>query len=481
VPVEPLQPESKALVRVSDAGGRKAFHAFKVLLRADAPPPDKGPEPLPDKDLPPPNAAARRTAGIKAPILDGDKVVKLLPGPISDVAVGGGGRYLILHVPKQGKLLVFDVNQVKVVHEIPVGKDLVNFAGGMDKLIVVQSSDSVQRWDLTTFKKELDAPLLLNGVIKALSMGAASDGPMLVNWSVGTKELDRATFSFLDPRTMKFLRLKQNPRIGMFSAYRDRVHVRASADGKVFGLWCTGVSPSGLGTMVFTGTEARTYYDHTSVGQVVPGPDGKVVHTGSGLHTEQGKVLGTDRRELRLSFPAHHGPFYLGQPPGGKNQPLSLYVVGDARKLADVPALDVFAEKEEGLRNDFTLDKRVHFLPDAKLILTIPGSKDRLVLQRFDVDEALQKSALDYLFVTSQPPRVANKGTAYVYQLEVKSKKGGVQYRLESGPKGMGITKGGLLWWRVPADAAAADVPVIISIRDGSGQELFHTLSLALN
>ena len=40
-------------------------------------------------------------------------------------------------------------------------------------------------------------------------------------------------------------------------------------------------------------------------------------------------------------------------------------------------------EREEFLNHDFTFDKRVHLIPDARLVITIPISNDRLVLHSY--------------------------------------------------------------------------------------------------
>src|SRR5262245_12736939 len=73
------------------------------------------------------------------------------------------------------------------------------------------------------------------------------------------------------------------------------------------------------------------------------------------------------------------------------------------------------------------------------------------------------------------PPPVARKGGEYSYLIVVKSKKGGVKCRLEAGPPGMKVTADGMLTWAVPADAADGERDVIITVSDGSGQEVFHT------
>ena len=44
---------------------------------------------------------------------------------------------------------------------------------------------------------------------------------------------------------------------------------------------------------------------------------------------------------------------------------------------------------ESFLPDDFTIDKRFHFVPAARLLITIPLENDRLVLRRLDIEDAL--------------------------------------------------------------------------------------------
>jgi hypothetical protein len=139
--------------------------------------------------------------------------------------------------------------------------------------------------------------------------------------------------------------------------------------------------------------------------------------------------------------------------------------------------VDVAYDGEGGGRG---ADKRILFLPEAKLIITIPARNDKMVLHRFDVEEALEKSGIDYLYVTSQAPLTAKKGDTYSYQLAVKSKKGGLKYKVESGPKGMTISDAGRITWSVPPDPEEKESSVIVSIRDATGQEVFHTFTVSI-
>jgi hypothetical protein len=129
-------------------------------------------------------------------------------------------------------------------------------------------------------------------------------------------------------------------------------------------------------------------------------------------------------------------------------------------------------------RNFFGPWKRIYFIPRAKLVVVFPEGNDRLELYHVDVEEALDKSDLDYLLVTSRPSAIARRGTEYTYQVTVKSKKGQVKYQIGSGPEGLQVSPEGLVKWRVPADFKGEESPVILTLRDASGQEVFHTFTI---
>jgi S1-C subfamily serine protease len=74
----------------------------------------------------------------------GDKEEVRLTGTVSDVAVGGGGRYLILRLAGKKKLAVFDVQQGKVAKELPLLDEVVHFAAGAQQFVVVYPKESMQ-------------------------------------------------------------------------------------------------------------------------------------------------------------------------------------------------------------------------------------------------------------------------------------------------------------------------------------------------
>jgi hypothetical protein len=175
--------------------------------------------------------------------------------------------------------------------------------------------------------------------------------------------------------------LNTQPASIMVGHYRDRVHLRASAEGRVFGLWCTSHSPSGMGVIVYSKDVVRTTYAHRSVGHVVPSPDGKVLYTNSGKYVLQSQGRLPERPEASgLMLPASLGDQVLHLAAAGEVRTPTIETPGKEKPLATLPDLGLPTAEEKAITHDLTFDKRVHLVPEARLLITIPASGDRLVL-----------------------------------------------------------------------------------------------------
>ena len=110
--------------------------------------------------------------------------MRRLGGTIGDVAVGGGGRFLLVALKEARKLAVFDVNAADVVKTIPLASTNVLSAAGANKLLIAFPEEQVlERWDLGTLEREGGSHISpIDGWIRALAMGSDSDGPALVLW-----------------------------------------------------------------------------------------------------------------------------------------------------------------------------------------------------------------------------------------------------------------------------------------------------------
>ncbi len=219
-----------------------------------------GRDPLPVK--PPVDKTPPANTDPPQPPIGPKKVVKKLPGTITNLAVGGGGRYLILHLAREHKLAIFDVKEARVARYITLTDDNVKFTAGQDKIVMVlPDTNVVQRWDIAKGERDLAVPLALKGTVKSVCMGSASQGPIFV----GVDDGPFPKASFLNLRSLKPEPIKMPERgIGL----SDLGFVRASADGKTFTTWSPNTSPQGVNVLVLTGGELRASYQHESAGHL---------------------------------------------------------------------------------------------------------------------------------------------------------------------------------------------------------------------
>lgn len=423
----------------------------------------------------------------QAPTLTHD--VKTLPAAIHDLVVGGSGRYLVLHFAEQRKLAVFDLQQERITFTIPLGEDDVFMAAGQSVLVVVYpASRLLQTWNLATGKREKEALLPIDGVMKAMAMGASSDGPLLVTYAEGISPLSPAYWSLLNPDTLAVQPLPEKRLHN--SSYRDIVQLRAAGNGRLFGIWATSHSPTGLETVTLEREDWRVRYLHKSGGHVIPNHDGRLVFTGIGVYTNQLQFVPSAGVNGRAwCIPAQTGPLFLAaalnSPLSFGNQVPTLQVRApdqdEPLALIDTPkqTFDRAARRNRQIR--FTLDKRVVFSPLTKRIVVVPvGAESQLYLYTFDAEQAIEQRDIPTLAINSQPPLEAERGRRLSYRIDATTTHGRVTHELAVGPSDMDLTKEGLLTWNIPAQEDRSFVRVIITVSDDSGTKLSHGFVLKI-
>jgi predicted Zn finger-like uncharacterized protein len=427
-------------------------------------------------------ADADKPIVIAAPKLDQDTVNYDLGDTLDRVCVGGGGRYILMHYVQAKRIALFDVSEAKVVHQFPVSGKNVRFAAGREKLVMLFTEDDrVERWDLASRRKEKDHRLQLdgNGIIKDVAMGSASSGPLIVGRPA---ELPLAfQFDLFDLDT--FAPIKRNINSGWENA--QDVHFRAAPEGNVFGAWNGGLNPSGLRTFVIDSDKIGTKYEHKHTQQVVPGPRGDFFFTGIGIFTSELKPAGKNKDnnpwDSTICIPAHNSEYYLAIDWRGQNaKSIEICLPGDERPVATLPDVQFAATTVPRNSDSVRRDQRYIFVPEAKVLITIPQTDHKLVIHRLDVDDLLQKSGVDYLFVTSRPKLTATRGEEYAYKLAVKSKHGGLSYKLLESPDGMRINEVGQLKWTVPNGLGNGEHRVVISVRDAKNLEILHAYKIGV-
>jgi hypothetical protein len=408
-------------------------------------------------------------------------VVKL-SGPAADVAVGGGGRYLILRLAGK-KLAVFDVQQGKVAKELPLSEEVVHFAAGAHRLVIVYpNAKLIQLWSLANFEREKSALLpgtLTSDSIHQVCMGSASAGPLFVYLPKEKRTL-ALNLDTLATTEVRWSNWAPN------NAYGP-LHMRAAADGSMLVGWGGG----------WAGCEAALFRDGIQAGVntqkiefwaadgtfALPSADSRFLFTPWGILDRsftQAKVEGLKGAYV---VPTAEPGYFLAlantcnpgsEPPKKQADGEATVYTEDRTQLFILRGLEELTSRLE-----LTWEKRLHYYPRAGLLVSVGDGGDSLLLRKVDLAEQLERSGTDYLAVVSRPP-AAKAGAAYSYRLDVRSKKGGVKVTLQSGPEGLKVTPEGVVNWAAPAAQGAAEPEVLLSVRDGSGQEVFHRFTIPL-
>jgi hypothetical protein len=233
-----------------------------------------------------------------------------------------------------------------------------------------------------------------------------------------------------------------------------------------------------------------TRYNHDSAAYVWPSADGSVIFTGNTVLNQDLQPIGPSGERARLALmslptplPGQYVSLLLEDHRGGVPE-ISLHSLPDHQKLLTLPSLPelrlVEGQGYDSGERSLPLERRLYVLPAQQRLITIPNERDRLIVRKFDLLTELRAADVDYLFIASWPPRVAEKGKPYRYQMQIESRRGKVKAKLDSGPDGMTLSENGLVTWTPSPALANAETGVVISVSDASGQEIFHSFVIRL-
>ncbi|MEM7476443.1 MAG: serine protease [Planctomycetota bacterium] len=427
-------------------------------------------------------------ASFPAPRYSQEEFKFQLPGQIANVVPAGGGRYLVIHLEKDRKLAIFDCAKVKIHGYISLANSPILYAAGMEDVLVVYPDNNLfQRFDLLSQERRLSRQLPFGGVMTAMAMGSGSYGPLLMVHSAGQSALDRLTYEFFDPISLRKSNIQFEGRINNTS-YRDRIHLRSSIDGSVFGCWATSHSPTGIEAFVINGNRCKTYHEHDSTAFVLPSHDGSKVYTSSGpLLVTQLDASRTRRASkppvfMPSTLPAYEFSFSASALGYSRSDvevghKLAIHMAGDKEPLITIQNVPLPSAVSFN-KTDMTFDKQVWFIPQAEMLAVLKAGSDSIYIRHIDIEDLLESSDIDYLYVMSRAPNSVRTGQTFRYQVEVRSKRGGVTYSLESAPKGMSVSRSGLVTWSVPKSARGSLESVIMLVSDSSGQQKFHSFEV---
>jgi hypothetical protein len=405
-----------------------------------------------------------------------------LPGLFDAVARAAGGRYLVLRVPSQRQLVVFDANAAAVVKTLPLDEPNSLFAGTAAKLFVYRpKAHRLERYNLVSWEKEQSIPKPED--LKAAEMllaGPGSDGPVFL---AGRQSLLRdAAVVTIEPDT-----LTAGP---VRSVEWRNGPARVSHDGRLIGTVGAGAGAALSGAILVrfapgTGFETGRLQAPRGLGHATPSPDGRFVYTAVGVFDSGGALpLPPSDGDYFYTLPTAQGPDLFvsldvdasGNPPMIRGA-IRLHLAGKPAPVAPLPGTPPRLDPRDP--EDVSADLRVHLWPAAGLLAVLPVSKDRIELYKVDVAKLLQQSGRDYLVIGSDPPTTAVRGATWSYRTTVWSNAGTPPVSVKSGPLGMVADPKGVVTWPVPADYRDPEVDVRLEATDG-GQKAEQAFRVVL-
>lgn len=420
----------------------------------------------------------------------GGKKEITLPGKASDIVAADSGNILVITLDNIAKIALFDNRTLTIRGYLPLAPGPSVVAANADTVFIYYSvGNTLMSYRLTDLSRISSGKSPFPDTILNMVGGCASRGPLLVIYKNAQNMMD-SEFGLLDPRSLRQLKLNHgddSERHAFLSGGSN--HLRASANGEVFGNTKPGTSPSGYSVLT-VGRTFTAFYEHSSLGVVIPSWDGAFIYTANGIYRppfSPVSVEKTNYSRVTSFIPAHHPNYclkvnatYESRPRKPSDGPVcAISAAGSSIPLVSID--DEFQEIILGesaayYRDKITLDKRFHFLPTLKRLVTLAASDDRLVIRHCDVSARLKEKGGDFLHIPTSPPP-AKRGTRYQVQLTAESSAGGVTFHLESGAGHMTLTPAGLLTWSVPGNHPGTEF-VIVKVKDRSGLEKLQTVTI---
>lgn len=405
-----------------------------------------------------------------------------LPARYTDCIRAGSGRYLVLPMPSLKKAAVIDLAERSITGYVPLADAGALVAGGRQWILVANSTSGLlDRWTINPLKRDRRVTLPVTDKLYGLAMGAGSDGPLLMIHEMGS----RIVWRFVDGESLAPMELSVARSGGYSHDYPP--NVRVADCGTVFGVWVTGLSPSGLDVHTLFDGKFTYRNERKSVGHVLPGPNGEFLYTGScGIFASDLVQAPDSPSDLKCVIPSSHPAYYLGLTmPGpdymrGGDTRIALFVRGLASPVLTLPAnQDIAAANVAIDRDGLAFEKRYNLVPQLRLLAILPSTNDCVRIHTIDIEQMLRERQVDFLFVESVPPAWVQKGATFRYQVVARTSAKTIAYKLDSGPQGMAISPGGELTWDVPETADAVG-GVIVSLETDDGQNRFHAFNLKI-
>lgn len=398
--------------------------------------------------------------------------------------VAGSGRFLAFHLADREEVAVVDLCEKRGVRSISSVPPDALVAGGASGLFVVQPAQNfVQRYDLRSFERTKVTPLVDQGPVKRVAMGPCSDGPLLM---AGREA------RLFDAKTLQPLKIEGNV-IGGSGQFGYELCV--SADGQTF----AGI-PKGFGPVAYSlmrldghGTTIRSFGSTShAVRWAQPTADARLILLPGGqLYTGPLEPQDATRFQGSTLFATVDPRYFLSvrfavSGDGADVVEAAVCTVADLQVVYTIVGLEEMAPVGNTASRMSIAGRlhhgeiRYHYVPEARVLVTLPYDDKRVVIRDFDLLGELDANGNDYLFVDSLPPQRVRRGETLRYAIAAHSRRGTLKYELQAGPENMVVNRKGEVKWKVPVEFADETVAAIISIRDRRGREVLHSIRFAV-
>ncbi|MEI7702548.1 MAG: hypothetical protein WCK86_22330, partial [Planctomycetia bacterium] len=248
---------------------------------------------------------------------------------------------------------------------------------------------------------------------------------------------------------------------------------RLSADGQTALGIVTGLSPVSWQRMVVghPGTQSVGSTANSNYGKNWSGPtaDGSLILIPSQECDRNLRRIAMGLFAKDRLLPTVDPRYFLAVQFGTGNVQCQICNVADRRTIHTIHdfkdmALHGNTQQQQVIQNrmDRDLDFSFWFLPNLKSFVTLNWDRQQISIYPFDLEEALKKKAVPWLYVTSIPPLNAVRGSKLSHQFQALSSFDSVDYNLESPVEGMSLSRQGELHWKVPINFDTDSVRVLV-------------------
>ena len=263
-------------------------------------------------------------------------------------------------------------------------------------------------------------------------------------------------------------------------------HMSVSADGQTFCTWLTGISGQQWGAHHITGdslTSAKSPDAMNGASWVKPNADGSQFIEGAHQLYDRklGRIAADNFKDLAMQ-PTEDPRYFLGLTYNGNPDGERVYVCS-TKSLEKIVAIrdigNMHFTDPSGWIGYTGNESRMRFLPKEKLLATLTVGDRQVRVMPADLETVLKETKDEYLHITSVPSETAIIGQPYAYKIEALTNQPGIEFRLESGPEEMKVSKQGELEWVPKTRPKGGSEDVVVAARVGD-REVFQSFTISV-